>query len=163
MSGKLPPWKIAPPPPVGVMVKIWVRGGGNFPRTVLTVSYASWKCMSLEIRISCNSQTFWISLSMKDNSFSLQLWRDTRKRALVQANRLYINYNIIAISLGVVQKVRSLKTSSFWPPHSPLVRSCLCYMSPPPPSLLNVVRYSELPSPPLIKSSATLMALISNR
>ena len=109
-------------PPVGarawvrVMIKIRVRGGGDFLRTVLTVSYASWKCMSLEIRISCNSQTFWISLSMKDNSFSLQLWRDTRKRALVQANRLYINYNIIAISLGVVQKVRSLKTSSFWPP-----------------------------------------------
>ena len=60
--------------------------------------------------------------------------------------------------IGVIQKVRSLETSSFWLPSPRLVRSCLFYMYLPP----TYVRFSELPSP-LKKSSAMLMTLILNK
>ena len=58
--------------------------------------------------------------------------------------RLYLYY------LGVIQKVRSLQTSSFWSPFTPLVRSCLFYMYPSPST---DVRFSELQPPTPFPSS----------
>ena len=49
--------------------------------------------------------------------------------------------------LGVIQKVRSLQTSSFWPPFITLVRSCLFYMYPSPKRTFALVNYFHPPPP----------------
>ena len=68
------------------------------------------------------------------------------------------------IIYGIIQKVRSLKSFSFWSPPPPLVRSCSFYIYPPtpPPPNSTYVCFSQLPSS-LKKSFATLMTLILNK
>ena len=77
--------------------------------------------------------------------------------------RLVFIFSINSLILGVIQKVCSLETSSFWPPPS-LVSSCSFYMYPSPAPLpTTYVRFSELPPPPLRESLAKLLTFISNK
>ena len=56
--------------------------------------------------------------NLQDELYTLQ--SKQAKGAKIRAN---IKWN-----LGVIQKVRSLETSSFWPPLPHLIRSCSFYM-----------------------------------